>query len=62
MSIAREIDSKIDIVELAGRYLQMKKAGVNYKANCPFHHEKTPSFIISPTKNIAYCFGCHHGG
>lgn len=62
MSIAREIDSKIDIVELAGKYLQMKKAGVNYKANCPFHHEKTPSFVISPAKNIAYCFGCHHGG
>jgi DNA primase len=62
MSISREIDSRIDIVELAGRYLQMKKAGVNYKANCPFHHEKTPSFVISPAKNIAYCFGCHHGG
>ena len=62
MSISREIDNRIDIVELAWRYLQMKKTGTNYKALCPFHHEKTPSFVISPSKNIAYCFGCHHGG
>lgn len=62
MSIARELDNRIDIVELAWRYLQMKKAGTNYKALCPFHNEKTPSFVISPSKNIAYCFGCHHGG
>ncbi len=40
----------------------MKKAGVNYKALCPFHTEKTPSFVISPVKNLAYCFSCHHGG
>lgn len=62
MSISQEIESKINIVELAGRYLQMKKAGVNYKALCPFHTEKTPSFVISPVKNLAYCFSCHHGG
>ncbi|MDD2917169.1 MAG: DNA primase [Candidatus Gracilibacteria bacterium] len=62
MSISQEIESKINIVELAGRYLQMKKAGVNYKALCPFHAEKTPSFTISPVKNLAYCFACHHGG
>lgn len=40
----------------------MKKAGVNYKALCPFHSEKTASFVISPVKNLAYCFSCHHGG
>ncbi len=62
MSISQEIESKINIVELAGRYLQMKKAGVNYKALCPFHTEKTASFVISPVKNLAYCFSCHHGG
>lgn len=62
MSISQEIESKINIVELAGRYLQMKKAGVNYKALCPFHSEKTASFVISPVKNLAYCFSCHHGG
>lgn len=62
MSISQEIESKINIVELAGRYIQMKKAGVNYKALCPFHSEKTASFVISPVKNLAYCFSCHHGG
>ena len=62
VSISREIDSKISIVELVSRYLHIKKAGVNYKALCPFHNEKTPSFIISPSKNIAYCFSCHGGG
>ena len=62
MTISQDIESRINIVDIAGRYLQMKKAGTNFKALCPFHSEKTPSFVISPTKNIAYCFGCHHGG
>lgn len=62
MTISQEIESRLSIVEVAGRYLQMKKAGTNYKALCPFHQEKSPSFVISPTKNLAYCFGCHHGG
>ncbi len=62
MTITQEVESRINIVDIAGRYLQMKKAGTNFKALCPFHSEKTPSFVISPTKNIAYCFGCHHGG
>lgn len=59
MSISQEIDSKISIVDLTGRYLSIKKAWVNYKALCPFHNEKTASFVISPAKNIAYCFSCH---
>lgn len=42
--------------------MQLKKTGTSYKALCPFHQEKTPSFVISPTKNLAYCFGCHNGG
>ncbi|MDD3119984.1 MAG: DNA primase [Candidatus Gracilibacteria bacterium] len=62
MSILHEIESKLNIVEVVSRYLQLKKAGTNYKCNCPFHSEKTPSFVVSPTKNIAYCFGCHKGG
>ncbi|MDD2565650.1 MAG: DNA primase [Candidatus Gracilibacteria bacterium] len=62
MSISQEIDNKISIVDLAGRYLTLKKAGVNYKALCPFHNEKTASFVVSPAKNIAYCFSCHTGG
>lgn len=61
MSISQEIDNKINIVELAWRYISLKKAGVNYKALCPFHNEKTASFIVSPVKNIAYCFSCHTG-
>ncbi len=60
MSISREIDEKINIVDLVSRYLPLKKAWVNYKASCPFHSEKTPSFVISPAKNIAYCFSCHN--
>lgn len=59
MSILHEIESKLNIVEVVSRYLQLKKAWTNYKCNCPFHSEKTPSFVVSPTKNIAYCFWCH---
>ena len=61
MSIVEELESSIDIVELVSRYTSLKKAGVNYKALCPFswHNEKTPSFIVSPAKQLAYCFWCH---
>lgn len=64
MSQIEELESSIDIVELVKRYTNVKKAGANYKALCPFpwHNEKTPSFIISPAKQIAHCFGCHRGG
>ncbi len=61
MGFVDDLESSIDIVELVGRYARLKKAGVNYKALCPFpgHSEKTPSFVVSPAKQIAYCFGCH---
>ncbi|MFK7780302.1 MAG: DNA primase [Candidatus Gracilibacteria bacterium] len=64
MSISEELEAAIDIVELVGKYTSLKKAGVNYKSVCPFpgHSEKTPSFMVSPIKQIAYCFGCHKGG
>lgn len=62
MSLSQEIESKIAILDVVNRYVQTRKAGVNYKALCPFHNEKTPSFVISPAKNIAKCFSCGKGG
>jgi len=64
MSISEDLESAIDIVELVNKYSTLKKAWVNYKSVCPFpgHNEKTPSFMVSPVKQIAYCFGCHKGG
>ena len=51
-----------DIVEIIGDYVTLKKKGVNYQACCPFHQEKTPSFVVSPTKGFFKCFGCGKGG
>lgn len=56
------IKEKINIVDLISEYLPLKKAGINFKANCPFHNEKTPSFMVSPERQIFKCFGCGKGG
>jgi len=57
-----EVKQKTDIVALIGSYIPIKKAGRNYKANCPFHGEKTPSFMVSPELQIYKCFGCGASG
>ncbi len=59
--IAQVID-RCDIVEMIASYIPLKRAGQSFKANCPFHQEKTPSFIVNPHKQIFHCFGCGAGG
>lgn len=56
------IKQKINIVDLISEYIPLKKAGVNFKAPCPFHQEKTPSFVVSPERQIFKCFGCQKSG
>ena len=57
-----DLKRQADIVRVVQDYVQLKKKGANWMACCPFHKEKTPSFSVSPTKDIFYCFGCHKGG
>uniref|UniRef100_A0A451DEW5 DNA primase n=1 Tax=Buchnera aphidicola (Cinara pseudotsugae) TaxID=2518978 RepID=A0A451DEW5_9GAMM len=53
-----ELIERTDIIELINKYITLKKSGNNYKTLCPFHNEKTPSFVVSPQKQFFYCFGC----
>src|SRR5437016_4638672 len=61
-SVAERVKQQADIVRVVGEYVRLKKTGKNYSGLCPFHQEKTPSFTVSPIKQIFYCFGCGKGG
>lgn len=61
-STIEQIRAASDIVDIIGAYIPLKRAGQNFTALCPFHKEKTPSFNVTPHKQIFHCFGCHKGG
>src|SRR5438552_16188656 len=61
-SVLDEIRAAVDIVDVVNRFVNLKKAGQNWKGLCPFHTEKTPSFMVNEKKGIFHCFGCGVGG
>jgi len=62
MSDVDEVKTRLNIVDIVGERVPLKKAGRNFKGLCPFHHEKTPSFMVSPERATFHCFGCGKGG
>ena len=58
----QQITSRIDIIDVVGEFVKLKKRGSNYMGLCPFHNEKSPSFTVSPSKEIYKCFGCGKSG
>ncbi|MDQ2988904.1 MAG: CHC2 zinc finger domain-containing protein, partial [Pseudomonadota bacterium] len=61
-SFIQELLARADVVDIVGRYVQLKKGGANFMGLCPFHGEKSPSFSVSPTKQFYHCFGCGKNG
>jgi DNA primase len=57
-----QVKERLGVAEIIGEYVKLEKSGVNYKACCPFHNEKTPSFTVNTERNFWYCFGCQEGG
>lgn len=57
-----QIKERLGVAEIVGEYVKLEKSGINYKACCPFHNEKTPSFTVNTERNFWYCFGCQEGG
>ena len=62
VGVAAEVKSKLTVLEVVGEAVQLKKAGTTFKGLCPFHGEKTPSFVVTPARDTWHCFGCGEGG
>jgi DNA primase len=62
VGVAAEVKSKLTVLEIVGEQVQLRKAGTTYKGLCPFHGEKTPSFVVTPARDSWHCFGCGEGG
>ena len=62
VGVAAEVKNKLSVVDVVGETVQLKKAGTTFKGLCPFHGEKTPSFVVTPGRETWHCFGCGLGG